>query len=350
MSSMVPALLKILPKLIGNFSHVVLTPSKELLVQSMGNTLRVKLKEDIEGLTETINIPFSALSPALLNKKDPTLQLKGGAFVVSDKGYKADLNYQQQLAPIHVEVFEAEPFEINPEVCLAISSCLPALLLDKIHSNQLDPLLSVSFSAKKIFLGVNDRFQLAFTTVPAPDGSPTGATFQMPYGKAVSLFRESTGSTLKMSVTDEGAYVKVKLLGLVTELSMSWAKDDQAASVEVVMEKAKSISSITGAEIKLEKAAVIQFLENSKAISVDDTRIKFNVEGKALLISAESSSGKMKAKIPLEYSSQDTAFILEHRFVNSLMKKLDDQVSLTYSDGMLKTTSSKLSFVTITST
>lgn len=347
---MVPSLLKILPKLIGNFSHIVITPSKELLVQSMGNTLRVKLKEDIEGLTEPINIPFAALNASLLNKPDPTLQLKGGAFTVTDKGYRADLNYQQQLAPIHVEVFEGDLFEINPEVCSAISSCLPALMLDKIHSNQLDPLLSVSFSAKKIFLGVNDRFQLAFTTTPAPDGSPTGATFQMPYGKAVSLFKESTGSTLKLIVTDEGAYVKVKLLGLITEMSMSWPKDDQAATVEAVMEKAKSISGITGAEIKLEKAAVQQFLENSRAISADDTRVKFHIEGKVLIISAESSSGKMKAKIPLEYSSQDTDFILEHRFVNSLMKKLDDQISLIYSDGMLKTTSSKLSFVTITST
>ena len=350
MSTIVPALLKILPKLIGNFSHVVFTPKKELLVQSMGSTIRVRLKEDLGGLEEPISIPFAALSPALANRKDPTLHLKNGAFCITDKAYKVDLNYQQQLAPITVEVLEGEEFEINAEVCIAISSCLPALMLDKIHSNQPDPLLSVSFSAKRIFLGVNDRFQLAFTTTSAPEGAPTGTTFQMPYGKAVSLFKESTGSTLKMVVTDEGAYIQVKLAGLATELSLSWPKDDQAATVETVMEKAKAISGITGAEIKLEKTLVQQFLDNSKAISVDDTRIKFNIEGKFLILSAESSSGKMKAKLPLEYSSQDTSFILEHRFVNSLMKKLDDQISLIYSDGMLKTTSSKLSFVTITST
>jgi hypothetical protein len=341
--------LKNLSKLIGVFSDVIFSPDGTLTVQNNGAVVRMKADLGIDLGGEAISLPGASLIAALSGRKNPTLTLKNSVLLVTDGRYRVELNPKQAGSVPTPEVpSDGQQVVIKDELWALISNSLPALSIDKLHAAQVDPNLSMQFTAKRAFFAVQDRHQLAYTLGQNPIPG-LELQLQMPYPKAVTFFKDKPGSTVKATFGKDLVHAKFISAGYSTELSIPWSMDEQAPSVDVVYEKAKQLRKFEGDSLTFGRDQLLQFLDNSRAIAADDTRILLSASGSDLLLSAESSSGKIKSKIPLTASVGKVGFALELKFLSNVVKKLDEEVTLQYSDNLIKIASSKMTMVSATS-
>lgn len=341
--------LKNLAKLIGPFLEVTFSPDGSLTVQNNGSVVRIKSGIELDIGSEAISLPGAGLIAALAGRKSPTLTLKNNVLVVADGRYKVELNSKSAGTVPTPELPEGgQKVTITDDLWDLISSSLPSLGIEKLHAAQIDPNLSIHIAGKRAFFAVQDRHQLAFLSTPNPLPELT-LDLQLPYPKAVNFFRDKPGTSVKAIFGKDCLYAKFLLGGFPTEMSMPWAADEQAPAVEVVVQKAKELSKFSGDSLTFAKSELLQFLENSRAIAADDTRILLTAAGSDLLLSADSSSGKIKSKIPLSASVGKVEFALELKFLLNVVKRLDEEVSLTYADNLIKISSSKMTMVSATS-
>lgn len=343
------ALLKSLPKVVGGFTHVVFCNDGCLYANSPSGSAKVSLPGSLGIGTTPSAVPIQAILSAVDGKKSPSFSFEDGVLSVREPNYLVQLSTQDIPTFSKPQPIDVAPTVLTSKTWATIKDILPKLSLDKIHPSQPDANLTLRKSGLNLFIGVQDKYQFAFFTFKTDDESDD-CEFQLPYPAAAVLLNNEMTSKTEIRLGSGVSWTNTVLHGYPVVLQSVWPEDEQSAPIEVVYEKAKALRSMQGDTVKISKDVLSAALVNTRSISLEDTRVSLSFKGTQCLISAESSSGSAKSKIPTQ-SAPDSPFQfqIELKFLTSFVSRMPDDFELTYADGLIKVRSGKLTYISATS-
>ncbi len=338
-----------LERLIGGSAASIITVSpgaqgKTLVsAQAQGAVAEVQIPE-LSGLDKPWSFGFDALQPALLNHNNAKITFSDGEMRIQDKSYNAVLQGQEAATVVRVE----KPEEITCDISVtndlwnALEQMTQKVKIAKSLAAAPDITVHFAFGKKTALVAAFDGHQMASYSIPNEFGTQFSLTLPLP--KAEALFKSGSGAT-HVKANADLMYVKA---GNVVYSSALPSTED-LIPIDVVIGKLKELKDTKfGKKVEIKKTDLQKFLENSRAVSNANALLKFTVtEGQALLkISAEGNSVSAKVAAKAKKAFQ---FQLDIAYVNTIVGKSDDVITLEMEQNMLAFRTEQLLYVSVLS-
>jgi hypothetical protein len=134
------------------------------------------------------------------------------------------------------------------------------------------------------------------------------------------------------SIRMKGSTVEIKSSMVKANLGLP-AEDQNAITLESVLEKAKVLAKMKGEMVQLPRENVLKFLANCRAVALKErSEISVNVEGGKATLAVKTYAGELREKFKVEGPA--CAFLVDYEFFCSLFEgQTEETVGLLVESG-----------------
>lgn len=292
-----------------------------ILSYSELNSCTVQVPGSIEGegefaiLLDSLRDSTKGRATVELTYKNTLLHVKSGA-------YRAELATADVLDQDEQVRTADEPTHIGPEEAAWLRTAVQEVALrpTAILSSYMP--IGLHLSTKGAFLACFDNNRMSFTKDKTIKGN---ANFVVPVETLQAVLEAVGSSAFDLVVTE--AFAEVYTETVQARMSLP-SIEDNAVSLELVMEKAKATKSTEGSMLTVSKDKLVAFLDNSRAVALKERGEVRAVaaEGK-LRVQVQTNAGKVMASIPSEGDS-DVQFLIDFEYIDELVRKSGPEVKL----------------------
>ena len=287
-----------------------------------GSEAAILMQGTITGLDGFIEIPADQFLSALKGRKSGALSFKDNVLRIKSGNYSAEVNTTESKGLEAIDIPEGEDvqeFTITPALHQLLSTKLPLIRIERIHSALPDVMLNVRISPKTAYMASYDAQQLCFVNVKLGKDEVIEEKLNLclPYTRFTSFIKD-------LPVADCRVYVNGATLTAVSKqfkvkIALPHIEPDSFHDPEVVFEKAKGIKELTGKVFTIPLEQLQGFLDNSRTLVSVGTEVSFVPAKGGTMIKIESQHGSTKLTVKGEVVEK--AFSLDHRFVQTLLSK-----------------------------
>lgn len=278
--------------------------------------------KSLEG-TAQFAINVDVLTSATRGRKIVSFEFKNTVLYIKSGNYKAELATTDAIQVENTSDDKSESVvKVSVDQVAWLKNSLSAVALKP------NPLVSsfmpcgISFSKKGAFVGCFDTNQMAFTTSKEITGE---ASFTLPLDVTQTLVDVFGSSDFRFELRSSGLMVRNKMIRALMALPNL---TEGIPPLDEVIEKSKSLPEMEGRIIKFDKADVLSFMDNARAIvGKERAEIAVSVTEEAAIFSAKTIVGQTKSKIKVK-AKKPVKFTIDYERFDDAIRKCGTELSI----------------------
>ena len=292
--------------------------ANKLYINSVSELSRAEIL--IPGKVSADNCEFAILLDALRDatKGRDELQMSWDGNILSIKakgGFNIDLLTVDALARDSLDKAEFTETKISGEQAVWLKNAVNATAIKPtaLFANNIIP-VTIKLTAKGAFVACYDQEHMAFYNSNEISGD---VMLTMPLEKMQTILDVFSSSSFTLRLGSS----RVELKNSTTFVAMNLPSLDKGISGEDVITKAREIAKVSGNAVAMEQGAVLQFLENARAVMAKErVEVMCSVESGAVLFNIKTVRGNVKAKVKAT-AKKTFAFNVDLEFFEELVRK-----------------------------
>ena len=296
----------------------------KLFLSSASDVARctINIPAEVAGDKALFGISLATLRDATKGREQLELNYENSVFKVKAKGYNADLPTADAL-----QLDALDP--LKDKVSLKLTADQAAWLKSAVQAVSLKPAViltsympvSIKLTDKGAFVACYDDSHMAFINSKEITGD---VDVTLPLDTLTSVLSVFSSAAFKLEVSYASLIVSNKLSSV--NLSLPEVPKGTPTAAEVVL-KAKEASKMDGSTLTFDKADMISFLDNARAVSSKErTEIAVKSQDKALLVSVVTANGSCKTQIPS--TGKTKGFKIDFEHFDEAIRKCPDKVTM----------------------
>lgn len=310
---------------------------KKLTVSSVNeiNQCEIVIPGDVKGEAE-FAVQLDSLDQVAKGRGDLELSLKNTILSLKSKGYAAQLatNDPNQLDDSALP--DAKKIKISSDHAAWLQHAVSACSLK--YSSVADKFMPIGVSfGKHAFVSCFDDSHMSFISSKEIQGD---AEFVVPLDLLSGVLDAFGKQSFILNISSVAVEVSNKLCKVRLNLP---ELDEQGPSLSMVQAKAKEIKKVNGTEMALDKASVIAFLDNSKAVALKE-RAAIDVvgDGSKLVMSVTTTNGTVREAMKC---TAKVKFSIDHEFFDEMVRRSSDDLRMKAAGAFLVCLSAKATLV-----
>lgn len=270
----------------------------------------------------------AAFATSLTKLKVVQFEFLESSLVIRSGRYKAELIAHQYEKQVVIPEGEKEKgIKIKKSFIDKLSAILPKLELQPLLSTYAFVPFGVKVTREGAFIASYDFYQAAFVQMEDVKGD---FEFVLPNNVFSMLAKEMKGQDYQLVITETSVYAYNDIFEYATAIPQSESSTVSFDDMQQLHSSLKGTTKKSGVGIKLKSEAIVQMIENGRAIYEKDSTFEFEIKGDKCKLELKSSSGKISTVIMLEEkAARDIAFSCDFHFFSTLMKKAGASIKLT---------------------
>lgn len=278
----------------------------KLMLHSVGDLSRCSLviPATITGKDFEFAIPLDALRDSISGRADLDMAWDGTNLTIKAGSYKADLLTLDPISRDEVDKIEAQEWKVTPEQGVWLKGALNAVALKPTALLSTFIPASIKLTDKGAFVSCYDNQHMAFLNSKEASGD---LELTLPLDTLTTTLDVLNGQAFRMRVSSSRLELKSKLASIILSLP---AMDD-SISISDVITKAKEVAAAKGTVVKVNKAELLAFMTNAKAV--------IGKERAEVMVTAKDN----KTKLSIQTVRGTSAAILKSEVGKALDFKID---------------------------
>ncbi len=315
----------------------VRTDGKKFVISSVNqiNSCELIVPGEVSGKSE-FGVSLESLDQVAKGRGDIEMTMKNTVLSVKSKGYTAQLATTDPNQIEAAELPDAKKIKVSAEHAAWLHHAVGACALK--YTSVADKFMPVGVNfGKSAFVSCFDDAHMSFTSSKEIQGD---AQFVVPLDLLSGVLDAFGKQPFVLHISPVAIEVSNKLYRVRLNLP---ELDEQGPSLAMVMAKAKEIKKTNGTEMVLSKAAVVAFLENSKAVAQRErAAVDVAGDGKKLTMSVTTVNGTVKEVMKC---SAKVKFSIDHEFFDEMVRRSSDELKMKAAGTFLVCTSAKATMV-----
>lgn len=313
------------------------TAGKKLVVSSVNeiNQCQLVIPGELKGEAE-FGVNLDSLDQVAKGRGDVELTMKNTILTIKSKGYTAQLATGDVNQLDDTTLPDAKKVKISADHAAWLQHAVAACSLK--YTSVADHFMPIGVSFdKQAFVSCFDDSHMSFISSKEIQGN---AEFVVPLDLLTGVLDAFGKQAFLMKISSVAVEVSNKLYSVRLNLP---ELDDQGPTLSMVKAKAKEIKKVNGTEMELDKARVVAFLDNSKAVAMRErAAIDVSGDGRKLVMSVTTVNGVVREVMDC---TAKVKFSIDHEFFDEMVRRSSDTLTLKAAGSFLVCTSAKATLV-----
>lgn len=292
-----------------------------ILSHSELNSCTVLVPASVEGDGE-FAISLESLREATRGRANVELTYKNTLLYVKSGSYLAELATSDVLDQDEQAKAEEPPIVIGAEQAAWLRTAVQDVSIRATALINAYMPIGLHLTEKGAFIACFDNNRMSFLKEKTIKGD---ANFVVPIETLQAVLECVGHSEFNLIVTDSFAEIVTETVQ--ARLSLPTIEDN-SVSLDTVEGKAKEIVKIAADTIVVDKAKLVAFLDNSKAVALKERgEVKVSVRDGKMRMSVSTNAGKVQASVPVQ-AGAELQFLVDFEYLDELVRKAGAEVEL----------------------
>ena len=311
---------RLAPPVSGNIT--IESDGSKCFMHANGETSKcsINIPATVSGKATTFALPLATFKDATKGRKTLNVVFEKTLCKISSGNYKCELATVDAIELDHTDEEKSKPIKLTVEQSAWLKSAVATVALKPTALLSTFMPCSIKLTEKGAFVACYDVNHMAFINSNEIKGD---METKLPLDILSAVLDAFGKATFKLELSKANLYVSNALVKVVLSLPQ---EEENDLKIEEVLEAAKGSKAAKGQEIEINKAELVTFLDNARAVATKErSEVKFETDKGKIKIEVNTAHGSTKAILKASSTAQSKALI-DFEFLDEAVRKSGDSV------------------------
>lgn len=311
---------RLAPPVSGNVT--ITSDGKKVFMHSNSEVSRcsVNMPADVSGKASSFSIAIAALRDGTKGRKKLDLIYEKTLCKIKSGAYKCDLPTSDAMDLDHDSEEKSKPMKLTAEQAAWLKTAVSTVALRPTELIAAFMPISLKLTSKGAFVACYDTNHMAFINSSEITGD---MEMKLPVDILSAVLDAFAKSAFKLELSNSSLYVSNALIKVVLALPQ---KDEKELELEDIIEMAKTSRGAKGQEIEVQKADLVSFLDNARAVATKErSEIKLNAEAGKMRLEVVTANGSTKGVLKAACKAL-SPILIDFEFLDEAVRKSGESV------------------------